>query len=188
MKILKKIAKAKEQIKSESIKKDGKNTFSKYAYFTPDQVERMVFNACQSNGLLTMFNLNRDQFGEVGTLTIYDINSDEKIEYNMATAIPSIKATNVAQQLGGCVTYTERYLKMSAFGIVENSLDFDDKDNSKKPETKKQVKTLPDLIPNDLFNWDNAVKGLKNGYTIDQVKIKWSLTKENQEKLISEAL
>ena len=54
--------------------------------------------------------------------------------------------------------------------------------------TKPKSKILPELLPTDLVNWSNAVKGLRNGYTIDQVKTKWSLTPENQEKLISESI
>ena len=149
MEILKKIAKAKEIIKHSDVKKAGRNAFSKYDYFLPEQVESLVFNACEKTGLLTKFDLIRNEFKETGILTIYDINSDEKLEYKMATAIPEIKATNIAQQLGGCVTYTERYLKMSAFGIVENALDFDDKDNSKKEPKEKEEDNRPWLSEKD---------------------------------------
>lgn len=183
MEIYKKIAKAKEQIKKSDLKKEGRNSFSKYNYFTPEQVEHLVFEACQTNGLLTKFDLKRNEFGEYGILTIFDINSDEFATYEMSTAIPEIKATNIAQQLGGCVTYTERYLKMSAFGITENALDFDDKDNSKKP-----VKTLPELKPTDKENWSKVVTALQNGFTIDQVKTKWKLSKDNEEKLLTESI
>lgn len=148
MEIYKKIAKAKDQVKSTDLKKAGRNDYSKYNYFTPDQVESLVFEACQTNGLITKFDLIRNEFGETGRLTIIDINTDETAIYEMATAIPEIKATNIAQQLGGCVTYTERYLKMSAFGIVENSLDFDDKDNSKKPEPKEDKPWLTEKQKN----------------------------------------
>ena len=77
---------------------------------------------------------------------MFDIDTGNSIEYIMATAIPEIKATNIAQQLGGCVTYTERYLKMSAFGIVDNNLDPDTTNNTKKTEEQKiteQVRITP---------------------------------------------
>jgi hypothetical protein len=144
MEIYKKIAKAKEEIKSTSIKKEGRNDFSKYNYFTPEQVESLVFNACKNNNLVTKFDLKRNEFGEIGYLTIIDIDKGEQVVYEMATKIPEIKATNVAQQLGGCVTYSERYLKMTAFGIVENSMDFDDKDNSKHEEPQEEKPWLND--------------------------------------------
>lgn len=139
MNIYSKIAKAKDEIKSTSLKKDGRNEFSKYNYFTPDQIEHLVFTACKNNGLVTKFDLKRNEFGEVGYLSVINLESDETVVYEMATKIPDIKATNAVQQLGGCVTYTERYLKMSAFGITQNDLD---PDQDKQPE-KKQPESKP---------------------------------------------
>lgn len=130
--ILKKMAQAKQHVKNTKLKKEGKNTFSNYEYFTPAQIEKIVSDACQECGLLTAFSLKRNEIGETGFLTVYDLETGQSIIYEMATAIPEIKATNIAQQLGGCVTYTERYLKMSAFGIIDNSLDFDTTENAKK--------------------------------------------------------
>lgn len=131
MEIIKKMAKAKAEIKQSKLKKEGRNEFSKYDYFTPAQIEFLVNQVCDDNKLLTTFDLIRNELGVYGLLTVYDCESDEKLEYHMATAIPEIKATNIAQQLGGCVTYTERYLKMSAFGITDNKLDFDTTENTK---------------------------------------------------------
>jgi hypothetical protein len=48
-------------------------------------------------------------------------------------------------------------------------------------------KELPSLIPSDKTNWDKVVLGLKNGFTIDQVKTRWSLSKAAQESLVMEA-
>ena len=62
----------------------------------------------------------------------------------MASAIPEIKATNVAQQLGGCSTYTERYMKQSMFGITDNQLDFDTTENTKKQAEPKPATKAPD--------------------------------------------
>lgn len=138
MKLIEKIANAKEQIKESKLKKEGRNEFSKYDYFTPQQIELLVQKVCKDNKLLTTFNLIRNDLGVTGELSIYDLDSNEVMTYKMATAIPEIKATNIAQQLGGCVTYTERYLKMSAFGITDSNLDFD----SQKPQEKKETEWL----------------------------------------------
>lgn len=139
--LLKKLQSAKAQIKATKLKKAGYNDYSKYYYFLPEQIEQLVYDACNDNGLFTKFDLVRNEHGETGCLTIFDIESGETINYEMATAIPEIKATNVAQQLGGCVTYTERYLKMSAFGISENTLDFD---TPQKTPTQKSNQTQID--------------------------------------------
>ena len=142
--LLNKLAAAKAEIKATKLKKEGKNTYSNYEYFTPSQIEFLVATACHNNNLLTSFDLIRNDLGVYGRLTIYDLESGEKLTTEMASAIPEIKATNIAQQLGGCVTYTERYLKMSLFGITDNQLDFDTTENTKKQAEPKTAKTAPE--------------------------------------------
>ena len=142
--LLNKLAAAKAEIKSTKLKKEGKNTYSNYEYFTPSQIEFLVATACHNNNLLTSFDLIRNDLGVYGRLTVYDLESGEKLTTEMASAIPEIKATNIAQQLGGCVTYTERYLKMSLFGITDNQLDFDTTENTKKQTEPKPAKKEPE--------------------------------------------
>ena len=142
--LLNKLAAAKAEIKSTKLKKEGKNTYSNYEYFTPSQIEFLVATACHNNNLLTSFDLIRNDLGVYGRLTVYDLESGEKLTTEMASAIPEIKATNIAQQLGGCVTYTERYLKMSLFGITDNQLDFDTTENTKKQAEPKQATKAPE--------------------------------------------
>lgn len=147
--LLNKLASAKAEIKATKLKKEGKNTFSNYEYFTPSQVELLVATACHNNKLLTSFDLIRNELGVYGRLTVYDLESGEKLTTEMASAIPEIKATNIAQQLGGCVTYTERYLKMSLFGITDNQLDFETTENTKKqaePEPTKKAPKQPKIM------------------------------------------
>lgn len=115
MSIYNKLATAKQQIASSNMEKKGRNDYSKYKYFTPEQVEKLVADACNENKLLTMFSLKRDENGVYGVLTIVDLENGETVDFIAATAIPEIKATNIAQQLGGCMTYCERYLKQTAF-------------------------------------------------------------------------
>ena len=145
--ILKKLSEAKKNIASQKITKEWKNTYSNYSYFTPEQVASIVQKACDEFKLFTKFDLIRDEQWIEWQLTIYDIESDENITFIWATAIPEIKATNVAQQIWWCMTYTERYLKMTAFWIADNSLDFDTTENTEKTakaqskaETKKETK------------------------------------------------
>ena len=142
--LLNELAAAKAEIKATKLKKEGKNTFSNYEYFTPSQIEFLVATACHNNKLLTSFDLIRNDLGVYGRLTIYDLESGEKLTTEMASAIPEIKATNIAQQLGGCVTYTERYLKMSLFGITDNQLDFDTTENTKKQAEPKPSAKAPE--------------------------------------------
>ena len=145
MEIYKKLAAARAFIKSMPIKKAGENTFSHYNYFTPEQISSLVFEAESQNGLIHTFTLIRDENGLHGHLNVIDIESNEHIEFIQATAIPEIKATNVAQQIVGAVTYTLRYMLMTAFDIADNSLDFDAKDN-REPEKKVEPTAKPPKI------------------------------------------
>lgn len=55
-----------------------------------------------------------------------------------------------------------------------------------RPE--KPSKKNPELLPTDTVNWAKVVTALQNGYTIDQVKAKWSISEANQTKLMEEAI
>jgi len=138
---------ARAEIKKTKVKKEGKNTFSKYSYFTPEQVEKLVFDACNNNGIVTKFDLDEVNDKLKGVLTVYHIESGKVLTFVMLTAIPDIMATNAAQQLGGAMTYTHRYLLQSAFGIAENSLDFDAQEPKKTPPKKVEKKKVTKDYP-----------------------------------------
>lgn len=184
-KLLWKLWQAKIDIASMKISKEWTNDFSHYDYFTPEQVNKLVQKVCNEQKLFTKFDLKRNEWWVYGVLTIYDIESDETISFEWATAIPEIKATNVAQQIWGCMTYTERYLKMTAFWICDNSLDFDTTENTKKnvekKEEKKEVKwfnqpELENLKKNTDYlkkfkTSDELIKDIKKlGYSISDTK------------------
>ena len=133
----KKLLAARASIKKTKMKKGGTNDYSKYDYFTPDQVANLVNAACQKEGLLTMFNLEKDDIGYFGRLLTTDVDTGDVIESVMRTEIPEIKATNATQKMGGAYTYTKRYMLMNEFDIADNNLDFDAQDN--RPSKAKAV-------------------------------------------------
>ena len=166
-------------IKSEPIKKQGKNTYSKYDYFTPEQISAMVAKVNDQLGLFTKFDLVRTDLGLMACLEIFDLESEDSVQFKIATEIPEIKATNVAQQLGGCVTYSERYLLQIAYDIKDNNLEYD----TDKPERKK-----PELTPEHPA-WMQAVEYLqKEGSTFDRILKTYSMTPDNIQKLQEEAI
>jgi len=146
-----KLKKARAEIKNSNIKKSGRNNYSKFDYFTPEQVEQLVDNACEKTNTIVLCNLKADEHGLFQTLTFIDLDSSEEIYFEMRTKHGSIKATNETQQMGGTDTYSERYIKMKVFQIKDNNLDFDSQDG-KKIEKKKvfggrkpEVKTIPNF-------------------------------------------
>ena len=157
MEIYKKLAAARAFIKTSPMKKAGWNKYSEYWYFTPEQINALVSQAETETGLIHLFDLKRNELGIYGELTLISIGqkdadgndiTGEELIFTQITDIPQIKATNVAQQIGGAVTYTLRYMLMTAFDIVDNSLDFDAKDNKEKEENpEKEVKSNPTRPP-----------------------------------------
>jgi len=146
MEIYKKLQQAREIIKGLPLKKAGQNKFSNYDYFTPEQINGLVHEAEKQTGLIHLFSMERTGDGLHGHLKIMDTESEEAVMFIQATDIPEIKATNVAQQIGGAVTYTLRYMLMTAFDIADNSLDFDAKDN-REPEKKVQPNANGQAVP-----------------------------------------
>ncbi len=135
MSVYQKIQACRASIKASNLKKAGWNEYSKYAYYTPEQVNKLVYEACVSEGLFTKFDLIRDENGLFGQLTVIDSSAEGKTEsavFVAATEMPTITATNASQQMGGCMTFSERYLKQTVFDIVDNTLDPDSQDNRPK--------------------------------------------------------
>ena len=173
---------ARDIIAKTKIKKGGRNTFSKYDYFTPDQVNKLVSNACQEVSIVTLFDLKRIELGYEGVLTLVNVEDGQSIEVSLATDMPEIKATNVTQKLGGMATYTERYLKMSAFEIVDNNLDFDEHDNTEP----KQLPPINDETFSKYLTWITEGTKDKAGKLIDvaYLKSKHTLNKEQENELL----
>ena len=129
--IYEKLAQARSLIHKAKVKKEGRNTYSAYDYFTPEQVEGLVADACEAVNAICITSLKKDELGYFQVLDFVDLEnpSGEKIHFELRTERPEIKATNLTQQMGGMDTYSERYIKMKVFQIKDNNLDFDSQDN-----------------------------------------------------------
>ena len=188
MKVLQKLNNARQKIRKKDLKKAGWNDYSKYAYYTPEQVEKLVSEVAAEEQLFNKYDLVRTDLGLVARLTVFDLESDEKQEFSIATDIPEIKATNTAQQLGGAVTYSERYLKMIAYEIKDNSLDFDSQkpektngQNGQKNNSQKNNDLRPDGTEKPWLNkWDKQKTKELPGYweVVNGAKEKGSTIKD----------
>lgn len=193
LEVLKALNKARVQISNTKMEKKGYNKYSNYHYFKPDQVSKLVFTACVANGLLTKYDLVKDQLGGYrGELTVIHLETGEHLEFTMATDLPDLKATNASQKLGGMATFNERYLKMSAFDIVDNNLDFDSQDNTTKSTKNTTTAPKPKAKVEPTKEQFEAMKSaLEKGVSVDSVKkalqVKYTLNQE-QEKIIKPLL
>ena len=186
MSIYKKLQEARNHIKSMDLKKQGFNSYSKYNYYTPEQINHLVNTACNKFNLLPKFDLVRNEHGLQGILTIIDLDGTDlipEIKFTQATDIPQIKATNITQQIGGAVTYTQRYLLMTAFDIVDNNLDFDtDKNDKPKDSTGNQLIYIENLLQTSaiLPEDEENIRNKMENYTADEAKRCINYLKDNQ--------
>jgi len=49
------------------------------------------------------------------------------------------------------------------------------------------IQKLPDLLPSDKANFEKVLAALKNGFTIEQIKSKWSISLATEQRLKQEA-
>jgi hypothetical protein len=180
--LLKKLSEARKIIRATQIKKAGLNKFSGFGYFTPEQIEQLTSDACEKTGLITTFDLKRNELGEYGELKVIDIDTEQSLIFTMITAVPDIKATNAAQQIGGCQTYTKRYSLMNAFDIAENDLDPDSKDNS-APE--KKWLNVSDKAGTLTKEWNAVCKAINEGRikTVADVEQHYKINAETTAKI-----
>jgi hypothetical protein len=145
--ILQKLSKAREVVRESDLDKKGTNTYSKYDYFTPEQVEQLVAKACRETNTIVLCNLKVDEYGYYQTLDFVDLEEPHSsIHFELRTEKGKIKATSATQQMGGTDTYSERYIKMKVFQIKDNNLDPDSQDNrEEKKSEKKEVKTAKEV-------------------------------------------
>ena len=124
-KIYEKLHNAREKVRTGGYTKDGRNEYSKYDYFTPETVEKIVSEVCAENKMITLCNLKRNEFGLYQELKLVDLESEGELVFELATERGDMKATNATQQMGGTDTYSERYIKMKVFQIKDNNIDPD---------------------------------------------------------------
>lgn len=182
----KRLVEARKIIRASKVKKNGRNSYSEYDYFTPEQIHQLATDAGDEVGIMTVFSTARDTNGIYAILDVVNVdNPTDVITFTQVTDMPKITATNVAQQMGGMATYSERYLTMAAFGIKDNSLDFDTTENTKKAETaaakeekdRKEAerlaarKTVDDTNVDKLISW-----AVTNKKTINDVEYLYDLS------------
>lgn len=171
--IYQKIMNVRSAIKSTTIKKEGRNTYSNYDYFTPGQIDSITFDECKKEGLFNKYDLKRTSLGLVAQMQVVEIETGESELFELAMEIPEIKATNITQQLGGAMTYSKRYLLMNIYDISDNTLDFDSQDNKKQTEKPKQPE-------NKAVSAKEVIELMKVQTTLEGVKKIWSDNKALQ--------
>ncbi len=144
----------------------------------------------------TMDLLVNVEGGETLKTTLFHSLSGETIESTMILPDFKFDQMNLMQSKGSVITYLRRYALMSILGIVTEEDDNDAQGSGKKntkatstPKvTKPKAADKPYLNPEPKDVWLKAVKFLADGGTIDEIKTKYRIGKNNEERLLNEAL
>jgi ERF superfamily len=191
--VLSKLATARLFIKSHPIKKDGRNAFSKYDYFTPEIISKLVNDACIEADIICVFSLKQDALGFYGEVSTTDLETGETLVTEMRTAKPLITATNETQQMGGMNTYTKRYAFMSLFDIEDNAIDFDSQDNTPKTKSAESFNNAPaenelPWLNENTKEFAGAIEKMRLGKSsIEALRKHFKISKKVEEKLSTEA-
>lgn len=132
------------------------------------------------NPLLRKHGLGFTQLIHGSTIktVVFHVESGENVEsYIDIPQGVSLKGMNEFQVLGSAITYLRRYSLSSALGIVT------DKDTDAAGEQAPAVDDKPWLNESSP-NWNAVLESLKKGYTIEDVRKKYKVSKAIEAKLM----
>ena len=135
MSIYAKLAQARVKLQKENLKKTGNNRSFKY-FELKDFLPRVneIFDELKMCAVVRYSS-------ELATLTIYDCEKDESIEFTSPMVQKALPSGTEIQNLGAIQTYQRRYLYLTALEIVEDDLVDSippEKNDQKKQESQKR--------------------------------------------------
>jgi hypothetical protein len=116
---------------------------------------------------------------------IFHIESGETLE--SITEIPQnveLKGMNSFQVLGSAITYIRRYALSSILGLItDKDTDASGEQVKDAPKAKNEVNAELPWLNENTAEFTKVKEALKNGYSIEDVKKKYKLSKKVQELL-----
>lgn len=138
MSVYAKLQKARLQLVTSGIKKTGHNKHGGWFYYELGDFIPTVHKLFDEIGLCGVV-----RFGEVATLTIYDTQGGESVEFSTPIVYAEAAKGQPIQLLGSTHTYIRRYLWLLAMEIVEA----DAVDSQEQEEKKEPIKIAPKAKP-----------------------------------------
>ena len=140
--IYSKLAKIKCEFQDKNIKKTGKNSFTKFKYYTLDDIMPTINDLMAKNNICCIVSFTK----ELATLRVINIDEpSEFIEITSPMADATVKGGTEIQGIGSAETYSRRYLYMALLDITEHdTLD----ENHGKPNDTKVSKTKMNVLIN----------------------------------------
>ena len=116
MNVYRKLQLARVLLQNTRLNKSGKNKFAGYEYFELGDFIPAIQIIFEDVGLCGVITYTLD----LATLTIYNVEKDEKIEFTSPMSRAELKGCHEVQNLGAVQTYLRRYLWTTAMEIVEH--------------------------------------------------------------------
>jgi len=164
MNLKKKLLLIKTEIAEKGIAKNAVNTHLKYKYAELSDILNIVNKVTEKHGVLLMIQIRLDpQMTTItskliyeGIINLYDIDSEETIQYTYSFPSDTAQKINDIQAYGSTMTYAQRYMLGALFGIA---YDNENPDRSPKSyydtltnsDTKKDVTDLITEAQNKLL-------------------------------------
>lgn len=153
MNIYEKLQSMRVELQKKKLHKSGRNKFAGYDYFELSDILPSINQLQEKHKTCSFITFDR----EIAKLTILNSEKvDEKIEFTIPMATLSLKGANEVQNLGGCQTYSRRYLYLNAFEIVEH--DYFDAIQGKETESETALKAKKQVL-NNLVSKYTGVSG-----------------------------
>lgn len=171
----------KAQTEMSNPNKDASNPFFKSKYADLNAVRDAVLPVLNKHGIIVLQPIvNIDGRNFVKTVLLHE--SGEQIESETEIIYSRL---NDAQAQGSGITYARRYGLQSLVCIGAD----DDDGNGASPQGNTQLqsakKALPILLKTDTVNFNNCKDALVNGYTLEDIKKKWTIPQETEIELLT---
>ena len=161
MTVYKKLQGARHELSKANLKKTGHNSYGGWFYYELGDFIPTVHKLFDAVGLCGVVT-----FGETATLTIYDAESDGKIEFSTPIVYAEAAKGQPIQMLGSTHTYLRRYLWLMAMEIVESDT-VDAEKQEVKSEPVKVVTKPPAKIEGKELPWQLKLTA-KEGCTTEE--------------------
>jgi Mor family transcriptional regulator len=134
-------------------------------------IKTVIFDYESAETLESFIELKDLHYEKVKYFEKSDFKKERELEKYI---ILGFEGMNYPQALGSIITYFRRYTLAAILGLVADE-DADARNN------KEKVKPPKEKLTEAMYN--SAVKALHNGYTIERLRKKYEISKEQEETL-----
>lgn len=158
------------------------NAFGKYKYRKCEDILEAVKPLLKKHNVTLVLT---DEISEVGGLIFVEAvavlkDGDDKVVVKAQAGIAERKGMDIAQSFGSSSSYARKYALNGLF-LIDDTQDADGEPPMEKTTiTKKVTKTA---LKSNTAEYRKVFDALRNGYTISQVKEKYTVTKEVEAQL-----